>query len=92
MKHWHQSHADGRSARITAEVLLACDGMAMPAFPRLYSHDATRQSGWERGWLSVTEFDIRTEVLLEQARRRGVSPGELGRAHINQFMEQRRGQ
>ncbi len=92
MKHWHESFKDGHAARIAAELAHAMDGTPMPAFPRLYSHDATRQSGWERGWLSVTAFDIRTEVLLEQARRRGVSPGELGRAHINQFMEQRRGQ
>lgn len=85
MKHWHESYTDGCIARLDAEVATTLDGTPMPAFPRLYSHDATRQSGWEQGWLSVSEFEIRKAVIAEKAHRLGVTPGVLGRAIIQNY-------
>lgn len=48
----------GRAARLKAEIASTNSGQPLSAIP-LFSHDATIQSFFERGWHSVSPVDIR---------------------------------
>ncbi|MBV7262580.1 hypothetical protein KCG43_11290 [Photobacterium sp. WH24] len=52
-KRWKSIFMEGRATRIKAEL-----AQAMPSQLPLFSHDATYQSLFEKGWRSVTPVDV----------------------------------
>lgn len=63
-RHYRACARAGFCARIAAELA----GQGVPKVPPLYSHHATRQSHFERGWHSVTPQHI------QRARQQPVCP------------------
>lgn len=64
-------YADGRAKRLDRE-LARQGGDTSPLKVPLYSHHATRQSFFNKGWHSVTEIDIRIKEDIQLA----VTPSE----------------
>ncbi|SHO58777.1 hypothetical protein [Vibrio quintilis] len=53
---WSKSR--GRELRLDAELRAIQGGPSVPQSPPFHSHDATMQSMFNRGWMSVSQCDI----------------------------------
>lgn len=56
---WQFSRIKGREKRLEAELNAHQTGVNVPSVPPLFSHCATMQAFFVRGWNSVTACDIR---------------------------------
>ncbi len=73
----------GRDQRLKAETERADDCISALPCP-LYSHDATWQSQFRRGWNSVDAVDIQTERLKQRAQNSASTPG-IAKQSLNEI-------
>lgn len=80
-RNWDYSYQRGREMRLAAAEQARQSGEPVGK-PPFFSHDATLQCYFERGWLSITHCDI----ALHLDSREVVSSGDLI-AQIRRFRE-----
>lgn len=80
-RNWDYSHQKGREMRLAAETRAKQSGEPVGKLP-LFSHDATLQCYFNRGWASITHCDI----ALHLDSREVLSGGDLI-AQIRRFRE-----
>ncbi|QFU23750.1 hypothetical protein FM038_017280 [Shewanella eurypsychrophilus] len=83
-RHQLARYQAGRVQRLTAETKRADDCASALPCP-LYSHDATWQSQFRRGWCSVSMVDIQAERLKLRAGRTVHPAPSIARQSINEI-------
>jgi hypothetical protein len=73
----------GKAARLKAEISCSVSGEPLPDIP-LFSHDATIQSFFNRGWNSVSQVDVRIELSKQQQST--INVGLAARANISNML------
>lgn len=60
------SYKKGKQARLAAELAAHQQQSCAPSVPPFFSHDATLQSQFAKGWLSITACDIRLHLGIDK--------------------------